>query len=321
MSKNLGKSVTLRHVRAFVEVADQSSFTAAADILAISQPALTTTINQLENLFERSLFIRTTRSVKLTDIAKDFLPIAKKLVADFDREINAVYEAGKRSSGQVKIAVLPSLAINILPKAIKLFSEIHPNINVHVRDDNAKGVYQQILCNESDFGITNKWEEDAQLMFTPLFQDRVGVVCHHDHELAKSKSGVDWQRLEKHSFIGMTDDTGVNTMLRSTPKLPERIITPDYEVLTMVALTSLLHANLAVTALPALAIPRMVDPPLEFIELRKPTVWRQICLARRKNGRLSSSAELLRVFLRSILSKPSELLTTEDWIDTKNFRS
>jgi len=66
--KNLGKSVALRHVRAFIEVAEQGSFTAAANDLAISQPALTTTINQLEDLFEVQLFIRTTRRVELTTV-------------------------------------------------------------------------------------------------------------------------------------------------------------------------------------------------------------------------------------------------------------
>ncbi len=313
--------MALRHVRAFIEVADQGSFTAAADILAISQPALTTTINQLENLLEIPLFIRTTRSVELTDIAKNFLPIAKKMVGNFDREINLVHELGKRSDGYVKIAVLPSLAISIIPKAVKLFSETYPSINVHIRDDNAKGVHQQMLSNESDFGITNKWEIDAQLKFTPLFQDRVGLICHHDHELAKTKSGVNWQRLKKYSFVGMSDDTGVNAMLRSISELPECISTPKLEVLTMLALTSLVHANQAISALPALAIPRMVDPPLEFVRLVKPTVWRQIYLVTRKNSHLSDSAELLRIFLQSRLSKPWELLSSEGWIDKENLRS
>ena len=321
MSKNLGKSVALRHVRAFVEVAEQGSFTAAADILAISQPALTTTINQLEDLLETPLFIRTTRSVELTDIARDFLPVAINLVTDFDREINSIYELGKRSDGLVKIAVLPSLAISLIPKAIKLFSETHPNIRVQIRDDNAKGVHQQMLCNKSDFGITNKWEEDTHLKFTPVFEDRVGVICHHEHELAKSKSGVDWQKLENHNFVGMSGDTGVNAMLRSIPALPKCISTPDYEVLTMVALASLIHANLAITALPALAVPRMVDPPLKFMKLRNPTVWRQIYLVTRKTGHLSTSAELLRTSLQNTLSKPWELLESEDWINKKDLRS
>jgi len=319
--KNLGKSVALRHVRAFVEVAEQGSFTAAANILAISQPALTTTINQLEDLLEVQLFIRTTRRVELTTVGRNFLPNAQNIVKGFDREINAVYEAGKRSGGHVKIAVLPSLAMSILPKAIKIFSETHPKVNVSIRDDNAKGVHQQMLKNESDFGITNQWEEDSQLNFVPLFEDRVGVVCHHSHELAKSKSGTQWQKLENSDFVGMSSDTGVFSMLHSIPNLPQCVSTPAYETLTMVALASLIHANLAITALPALAVPRMIDPPLKFVKLGKPTVWRQIYLVTRKSGHLSASAELLRTFLQDTLTKPCELLGPQSCVDKKDLRS
>jgi len=319
--KNLGKSVALRHVRAFIEVAEQGSFTAAANDLAISQPALTTTINQLEDLFEVQLFIRTTRRVELTTIGANFLPIAQNIVEGFDREINAVHEAGKRTGGHVKIAVLPSLAMSILPKAITLFSEDHPKISVSIRDDNAKGVHQQMLKNESDFGITNKWEEDNQLNFFPLFEDRVGVVCHHNHELARSKSGTQWQKLENSDFVGMSGDTGVYAMLHSIPNLPQCISTPAYETLTMVALASLIHANLAVTALPALAVPRMIDPPLKFVKLGKPTVWRQIYLVTRKSGHLSASADLLRGFLQNTLVKPWELLAPQGCVDRMDLRS
>ena len=315
MSKNLAKSVAMRHICAFIEVAKQGNFTVAADILAISQPALTNTINQLEDLLEVPLFIRTTRRVELTDIGKDFLPAAQTLVDDFNREIKTVYEAGKRGGRLVKIAVLPSLAMSIMPNALQKFADVQPNMKVTIRDDNAKGVYQQVLLNESDFGITSKWEEDARLEFTPLFLDRIGLVCHRDHPLAKSKSGVPWEKLEKHKFVGMSNDTGVSAILHTIPDLPKGVLVPEYEVLTMVALASLVHANLAVSALPALAMPWLVDPPLEFIKLHDPEVWRQVYIVTRKNGKLLPSADLLLTFLQDTLSKPWDMLAPEHPID------
>ena len=320
MVKNLGRSVSLRHVRAFVEVGEQGSFTGAADRLAISQPALTTTINQLEDLLGARLFIRTTRRVELTDVGNDFLPVARGIVSDFDRAITAVHEAGKRHSGVVNIAVLPSLAITILPRAIELFAGDQPRIKIHIRDDNAKGVHRQVRLNESDFGLANKWEEDNQLEFTPIFQDRVGLVCHRNHDLARLKSGTEWLKLENHNFVGMSGDTGVHAMLHAIPNLPECVVTPEYEVLTMVALASLISANIAVSALPALAVPRMVDPPMEFIKLGKPTVWRQICIVTHKSRRLSSSAVMLREFLQRVLSQPRDLLSSELDVERNNLR-
>ncbi len=321
MVANLSKSISLRHIRAFIEVAEQGRFTAAANILAISQPALTTTINQLEDLLEVQLFLRTTRRVELTDIGKDFLPAAKSIVIDFDREIKAVHEAGKRSVSLVKVAVLPSLAMSIIPNALKLFAEEQPGVKVNIRDDNSKGIHQQVLLNESDFGITNIWEDNDQLEFTPLFEDRIGLVCHRDHPLAQSKSGIDWEKLEAHSFIGMSDDTGVSTLLHATPNLPDCVLTPEYEVLTMVALANLVHTKLAISALPALAMPRLVNPPLKFLKLHKPTVWRQVHIVTRKNSKLSTAAQLLRIFLQKILSKPWDMLGPEHPVNREYLRN
>lgn len=311
----------MRHVRAFLEVAEQGSFVAAADRLAISQPALTTTIIQMEDLLGVALFIRTTRRVELTMIGAEFLPIARNIVSDFDLAINAVHAAGERGSRQVNIAALPSLAITILPQAIKRFAEFQPGIKVHIKDDNAKGVHRQVRLGESNFGLTNQWEEDEHLVFTPVFQDRVGLVCHRNNDLAESGPEVDWIKLVDHHFVGMASDTGIHALLHSIPGLIESVLRPEYEVLTMVALTTLIHSNLGVSALPALAVPRLVNPPLEFITLGNPAVWRQICIVTRAKGQLSMSAELLRGFLQRILQKPWDLLEGPHGVDQNNLRS
>ena len=154
-------SLKLRHVRAFVEVARQGSFRRAAEKLFVSQPALTITINQLEELVGVGLFNRTTRRVNLTIDGEDFLPIAERLVADFDRAIRDLKMTAERREGKVSIAVLPSLTINLLPGLLARFKDANPGIRVILRDDNAKGVQRQVLNNESDFGISNRWEEDS----------------------------------------------------------------------------------------------------------------------------------------------------------------
>lgn len=311
----------MNHVRAFLEVGEQCSFTAAADRLAISQSALTTRINQMESLLGVALFIRTTRRVELTKIGADFMPVARTIVSDFDYAINAVHEAGERGSRQVNIAAVPSVMMTILPQAIKRFCELHPDIKVQIRDDNARGVHRQVRSNESDFGLVNQWEEDDHLVFTPVFQDRVGLVCHPDSPLAASGSEIDWLKLEDHNFIGMAGDTGIHVLLRLIPGLPEWVLKPEYEVLTMVALATLLRTNIGVTALPVLAVPRLVDPQLKFIALSNPAVWREISIVTRARGQLSASAELLRAFLQQVLRVPWDLLEDAHGIDPENLRS
>ncbi|MEH6575557.1 MAG: LysR substrate-binding domain-containing protein [Amphritea sp.] len=308
MASNISRVLNLRHLRAFVEVAHQGNFTRAADKLSISQPALTITIHQLEDLIGVELFRRTTRKVTLAPDGEDFLPTAERLIEDFEKAILAVHATAKRRSGVVDIAVLPSVAVRLLPRAIASFSESNPSIKVNLRDDNARGVHRQVRRNEVDFGISNQWEDHPELEFTPLFRDRVGAVLLPDHPLAKDTSPLPWDKLKDYSFAAMSHDTGINVLLNATEGLPESVYSPDYEVLTMAALAGIVEAGLAITALPKIAMPRLTEPSLVFRELIDPLVERQVYIITRKKEPLSKSAQIMLELLSTALAEPELLL-------------
>ncbi|HEY5740742.1 MAG TPA: LysR substrate-binding domain-containing protein [Gammaproteobacteria bacterium] len=284
-------SLSLRHLRAFVEVARQGSFRRAAEKLYLSQPALTITINQFEELVGVTLLNRTTRRVGLTVDGENFLPIAERLVTDFERAMSDLKASAERRDGKVAIAVLPSLTSHLLPGLLARFKDANPGIRVVLRDDNARGVQRQVLNNESDFGISNRWEEDSELEFTPLTADPVGLVCPPDHPLGKSKRPIAWRKLQGLPFVGMSQDTGVNKLISAIEGCPESVRSPEYEVLTMAALGGILEARLAITALPLLAVPSHMHPALVFRKLNNPRVERQLCLITRRHYPLSTSAQ------------------------------
>ena len=289
--------LTLRHVRAFVEVAHQASFRRAAEKLFLSQPALTITINHLEELVGFSLFNRTTRRVNLSAEGEYFLPIAERLVADFDRAISDLKASAERRSGQVAIAVLPSLTIKLLPGLLARFKRDNPAIRVILRDDNARGVQRQVLNNESDFGISNIWSEDSDLECVPLTRDPVGLVCPPDHALCNTAGPLSWHDLAGFPFVGMSRDTGVHKLINTVEACPESIRLPEYEVLTMAALGGILEAKLAITVLPLLAMPGYMHPALVFRELIEPVIEREICLITRRDRPLSAAALKVREML------------------------
>jgi len=290
-------NLSLRHIRAFVEVARQGNFRRAAEKLFVSQPALTITINQLEQLVGVNLFNRTTRRVNLTIDGEDFLPIAERLVADFERAISDLKTSAERRGGKVAIAVLPSLTINLLPGLLARFKDANPGIRIVLRDDNARGVQRQVLNNESDFGISNRWEEDSELDYTPLTLDPVGLVCPPDHPLGKSTKPLAWRKLENFPFVGMSQDTGVYKLINAIQGCPESVLSPEYEVLTMAALGGILEAKLAITVLPLLAVPSYMHPALVFRKLTNPRIERELCLITRRDYPLSASAQKIRDML------------------------
>jgi DNA-binding transcriptional LysR family regulator len=274
-------ALNLRHLRGFVAVAREGNFTRAAESLLLSQSALTITVRQLEDEIGVTLFNRTTRQVNLTIDGTAFLPVAERLLEDFERAISDLRTAAMRRGGLVDIAVLPSIAIRLMPAIVEHFRERYPSIRLGLHDDNARGVQRQVRHNEVDFGISNLWQPHPELEFTPLIRDRMGVVCPADHPLAKGKGPLSWRELRTFPFFIMAADTGVNATLMAAQDLPDWVRAPAGEVLAMITLVEMIRAGLGITVLPELAEPSRSDPTLVFRRLVNPTVEREICIVTR----------------------------------------
>jgi DNA-binding transcriptional LysR family regulator len=286
----LKTAINLRHLRAFVAVAREGNFTRAAESLLLSQSALTLTVQQLEDCVGVMLFKRTTRQVRLTIDGENFLSVAERLLEDFDKAIGGVQVEAARRGGQVDVAVIPSVAIRLMPDILERFRETHAGIRLVLHDDNARGVHRQVRDNEVDFGISGPWRTHPDLEFTALTRDRFGVVCRSDHVLARKTGPVSWRELQDSPLFIMAADTSVHTALRAAQDLPEWVRTPAGEVLAMVTLLEMVRAGLGITVLPALAKPGPSEPSLVFRRLVNPVVERELGFVSRKNQALSTAA-------------------------------
>ncbi|MCA8867906.1 MAG: LysR family transcriptional regulator [Rhodobacteraceae bacterium] len=292
-------AINLRHFRAFVAVARESSFTRAAERLLLSQSALTVTVRQLEEHLKVALFNRTTRQVVLTADGENLLVAAERIISDFDRALLNVTESSKQRQGQVSIAVLPSLASRLMPAVIQGFNKLYPDIRITLKDDNGRGVHRQLLGRESELGISNVWRDSPELEYTPLTSDRFGLVCRHDDPLAEGEGPFNWAGIDQKRLFIMAADTGFYTALHDCPEFRERCPTPAGEVLTMVTMLDMVRTGLGITLLPELARPAAVESELIFRRLTNPVVLRHICLIRRRNEALSQGARRAWDYIRA----------------------
>lgn len=300
-------AINMRHLRAFVAVARESSFTRAAERLLLSQSALTVTVHQLEEHLGVALFNRTTRQVVLTVDGESLLAGAERIVGDFDRTLTEVSEAAKLRRGRVSIAVLPSLATRLMPSVVRKLHEIYPEVRITLRDDNGRGVHRQVLDHDVEFGISNIWRNYPELEFTPLTADRFGLVCRCDDPLASEDGPYNWASIDQKRLFVMAADTGFYTALQSTPEFVNRCPTPAGEVLTMVTMLDMVRAGLGITLLPELARPAAVESKLIFRRLTNPPVYRHLCLIRRRNEALSQGARRAWDYIRAQIPREIEL--------------
>lgn len=205
-------SLNIRHMRVFVAVADQGNFTAAAGVLGLGVPAVTATIRQFEDVTGAALFDRTTRQVALTQTGERFLPIARRLIGDFEEALGDLDALSNGVGGKITIAAAPSVLTRILPAVISQFIADHPDARLRLDERNAGEVHEAVAANEADFGIAGEWQPLPDIQFNPLFSDRFGVLCRADHPFA-SKAVLRWSDLRGQKLVGLGPESGTGAMM------------------------------------------------------------------------------------------------------------
>ncbi|HBS21616.1 MULTISPECIES: LysR family transcriptional regulator [Thalassospira] len=205
-------SISLRHMRVFVAVADHGTFTAAAEVLGLTPSGLTATIRQFEDVAGTPLFDRTTRQVTLSATGARFLPTARRLISEFEEALGDLDALSKGIGGTIRIAAAPSVLTRILPGVISRFVDEHPDARLRLDELNAGEVHEAVARNEADFGIAGEWHALPDIAFSPLFSDRFGVLCRSTHAFAR-RSAIAWSELADQAFVGLGPESGTRAMM------------------------------------------------------------------------------------------------------------
>src|SRR5882672_9078663 len=165
----------LRHIEAFLAVARCGNFTRAAAELHVSQPALTVQIRQLEAALGVRLFDRNNRTVGLTQPGRELVAPLERVLLDVRSIVEGANDVAAHRRGAVTVASLPSIAAELLPRAIADLSHRHQGIAVRVRDVVAARVLELVKSGEVDFGLGSCERFDRDVSEQPLLADRLAA--------------------------------------------------------------------------------------------------------------------------------------------------
>jgi LysR family carnitine catabolism transcriptional activator len=278
-----------RQLLCFLRVAELESFSLAARELAVSQPALSRTIQQVEAEIGARLFDRTTRNVTLTPAGAELRPIASRLVAEFEGAFGelALFVVGRR--GRVVVAALPSVAAVLLPPAIVGFQADFPDVEVSIQDGLSGSVLDAVREGRADIGITMGPSPSDTLAYTPLLSDEFGLVCRQDSPLA-AKQVAPWSIFSEHRFIAMSPASSVRQMTDAAFLQAGVAVRPLYGCSFLGTAGHLVAAGLGITALPLLTMPLIAPQPLCWRRLERPVMHRQIGVVTRLGRSLAPAA-------------------------------
>ena len=279
----------LRHVRAFLKIAETRNFTRAASDLHMSQSALTVQIQQLEQSLGLQLFDRNKRGATLTAAGNDVFGPLQRLFNDAQTIVDHAYELGSASTGSVAIAALPTVAAGVLPGLVQSFIQTFPGIRIQVADVIAERVREAVLKRQVDFGIGTRHGRDADLKATPLFRDRLVLFMPENHPLAK-KAVITLREAAEFDLILPGRESSVRESVEAIAHRERLALKTRYETNFMPTALGFVRAGLGVAILPESAAGP--DAP-EFLRVPMNDRFssRQIELLQRRDITLSPAAD------------------------------
>src|SRR5436190_1018539 len=136
--------VTLRQLRYFNALARHGHFGRAAEACAISQPALSMQIKELEDALGGVLLERNARQVALTAFGEEAAPRVRDILRSVDELGDFARASRDRLAGRLRIGMIPTIAPYLLPKVIGNLTRMHPELDIHVRETLTPKLIQEL---------------------------------------------------------------------------------------------------------------------------------------------------------------------------------
>ena len=284
-------NISYRNLQAFVYVAHSSTFAEAALKLHLTQPALSSAIKKMEEQLGGRLFTRSTRRVELTREGEALLPNAIRILRDWDDTFSDIQNLFAMEKGRLTVAAMPSFAESHLPRLLKQYHQLAPNINLRILDVVMEQVIHEVSEGRAELGFTFEPERKDGLTFTSLFEDRFVVVVNAEHPLAH-RSQVHWQECLHYSMVMMNRGSAVRAWTQQKlSNFGEAIIVAETGQLG--TLGQLIKQGLGIAVMPSLCISHMENIGLKAIAIESDPLIKQVGMVKNTWRDMSVAAQKL----------------------------
>lgn len=177
----------LKQLQSFCAVVKYKSFTKAAEKLYLSQPTVSTHVRQLEEEFQTSLIVRTTKSVEVTPRGQELYECACNIVNLRD---NLMRSWSDEDEKMIRIGASTIPSAYMLPQILPAFRTIRPASQFHVFQSDSQGIVDGLLCGAFDVGLIGADMHEDTLELTPFFTDQMVLITPvNEHFLQFSENG------------------------------------------------------------------------------------------------------------------------------------
>ena len=248
--------MTLRHMIIFRTVCESNyNTTKAADVLHMTQPAVSLAIKELEQYYGVYLFDRIGRRLQITDAGKQFLQYAIH-ISDLFEDMETTLRDWS-TKGILRVGASITIGSQFLPNYIKAFSNHCPDIDVRAVVEQSDRLEKKLLANELDFALTEGIPHDPNIVSEIYMQDHLCVICAAGYGWHQGQV-ITLEEFKKQRFLLREHGSGTREVFEQTIANAGISITPIWEAMSTTALVNGVINGLGIAVLPK----RMILPAL-----------------------------------------------------------
>ncbi len=275
-------TLNLAHLATFRLVIQRGSFSAAADVLGISQPAVSLQIRQLEHFLRSRLLERTGRGVKATAAGLALLTHGERIEQAVEETLRSLDAFSHEVSGTVSLGTGATACIHLLPPLLQQLRETYPLLKVGVTTGNTPGVVRAIEENRLDLGLVTMPVSGRGLEITPILDEEFVCISAQEEEWVPTPDS-----LHTLPLIAFESGSGTRALIdgwfQASGLQPE----PVMQLGSIEAIKRMVRAGLGYSIVPRMAVEQVADREGLCVLSLTPVLHRQLAIVMRQDKILS----------------------------------
>lgn len=181
----MDRRIKIRHLQAFVEISRQKSLKRASEILNLTQPAISKTLKELEDVVDMPLMQRDRGGVRMTPAGEVFLQSATAALGALEQGLTGLTRMRDGGPAQIAVGALPSVAARVLPLASQTFGALLPNATLNFEEGPHGFLMDRLRLGSLDL-VVGRMGPPASMQgvsFVQLYSEKVAFVVRPDHPL------------------------------------------------------------------------------------------------------------------------------------------
>lgn len=289
----------LRNVKIFCDVANCRSFSKAAELHGISQPAASQAVHALEERLNSRLIDRSQRPLALTQSGKFYLDGVREILAALEKLEQNLQEIENRVTGPLRISAIYSIGLIRMDQIIKQFRELYPEVAIEVEYAHPAVVYQHIREESAELGLLSFPEEGNEFESVPWQEQSIQLIVPAGHAFS-DRSEIELEELEGEDWIAFTEELPIRKKLDRWLKKAGVTLTVRHEFDNIENIKRDVEIGSGIALLPLETVQREIQLELLNAIPLKDVHWtRPLGIVSKRRRRLSPAARKLIELLKS----------------------